>query len=201
MKRKKIIYRFLLLAIGFSFIKTKCMEGNLQLSSDEKMKISFILNNKSEEIDLVRTNTDTKQPVCETCHKVFSTLASLRRHERNVHKGEKRFSCEYEGCGKNYSELSYLKEHTMREHTGERPYKCFFCEKGFSNFTDLKTHERIHTGDRPYKCAICSKKFRTSSNLKVHERRHTGERPYKCTTCGKGFITSTDLRNHNITHT
>lgn len=95
MKRNKTTY-LVLFSVLFGFAKIECMEEPFQStmsSVHDMMKISFVLNQENEEIDSEKINTDvTKQPICKKCHKVFSNFTNLRRHKRNVHKREKRFS-------------------------------------------------------------------------------------------------------------
>lgn len=54
---------------------------------------------------------------------------------------------------------------------------------------------RVHAGEKPYKCTFCDRGFTDSSDLTLHIRRHTGEKPYTCT-CGARFIQNSLLKQH-----
>lgn len=63
-----------------------------------------------------------------------------------------------------------------------KTHRCTFCDKTFTNITNLFIHYRSHTQETPYFCSLCDKMFTSSAGLKSHGRFHTGEKPFSCKT-------------------
>lgn len=84
---------------------------------------------------------------------------------------EQLFHCEFPGCDRSFSRFYNMKSH-QRCHTGERPYVCDEpgCEASFSRNHDLKRHKRVHSGVRPYRCVDCQKTFSRMDALSRHVR-------------------------------
>lgn len=56
----------------------------------------------------------------------------------------------------------------MRTHSNEKIYKCPFCNKGFTNASDLGKHKKIHDPEKDYLCKQCQRQF----TQKVHAKKH-----------------------------
>ncbi|XP_070258375.1 zinc finger protein 211-like isoform X1 [Myotis yumanensis] len=134
---------------------------------------------------------------CSECWKSFTTMHSLRCHQR-FHTGERPYECSE--CGNSFTSSTALRRH-QRLHTGGKPYKCSECWKSFKRIDSLHCHQRFHTGESPYECSECGKSFTRSNALCRHQRGHTGEKPHKCSECGKSFATSSELHRHQRVHT
>ncbi|KAJ2968835.1 hypothetical protein NUW54_g13104 [Trametes sanguinea] len=86
---------------------------------------------------------------------------------RGSHTGHRPFQCSV--CHQHFSEAATLAQH-MRRHTQEKPYVCDFpgCGKAFAIAGALTIHKRIHNGSKPFKCTYCDRAFSESSNLSKH---------------------------------
>lgn len=129
------------------------------------------------------THSTTKDFVCETCNKSFTTVRYLKEHVQTHQEGK--FVCEI--CGKASKTKSNHNSHS-KIHTGERKYHCTMCHLKFLRPQGLKRHMLTHTGEKPYKCRHCNQEFALFMTHQMHERLHTGERPYQCHHCEKSFI-------------
>ncbi|XP_057266555.1 zinc finger protein 574-like, partial [Pezoporus wallicus] len=81
---------------------------------------------------------------CPTCAKTFATAPQLARHQRFVHRLERRHPCP--DCGKLFKKKSHVRNHLLT-HTGERPFPCPQCPKTFNSQANLLRHRLVHTGE------------------------------------------------------
>ncbi|CAM4679716.1 unnamed protein product [Lepidochelys olivacea] len=135
---------------------------------------------------------------CLMCSKVFAKHLQLVRHQRFVHKLERRHKCQ--ACGKMFKKKSHVRSHLLT-HTGERPFRCPECGKSFNSQANQLRHRLTHTGERPYRCEVCQKAFTQSSTLQQHRLVHSRRFPYKCPECGVDFHRPYRLLMHRYQHT
>lgn len=76
-------------------------------------------------------------------------------------------------------------------------FTCDFCGKVYCRKYVLKIHMRTHTGFKPLKCKFCDKSFSDPSNMKKHVKLHETENTvHKCKHCGRNFVRYRGLLNH-----
>lgn len=76
-------------------------------------------------------------------------------------------------------------------------FTCEFCGKVYCRKYVLKIHMRTHTGFKPLRCKFCDKSFSDPSNMKKHVKLHETENTvHKCEHCGRNFVRYRGLLNH-----
>ena len=89
---------------------------------------------------------------CDICSQVFSSLSSMKRHNRELHFGpkynidfddgsqtSKKFECET--CGKKFARKYDLRRHILSVHN-EHSYHCSNCDLKFGRKDALIRHDR-----------------------------------------------------------
>lgn len=104
------------------------------------------------------------------------------------------FMCDV--CGKYLQSRGGLRTHVSAVHNNLKPWRCEYCERGFSQKSNLDRHIRIKLGETQLRCEFCWKLFSTKVNFYQHMRSHIRERPEECCTCGSEFGTKTHLKRH-----
>jgi len=140
------------------------------------------------------------QPLVESRQRQLAP--SRKATSSRTSKGNKTYSCEFDGCNRTFQYPTHLRYHLMT-HTGTRYYSCKVCSSSFYTAQRLKVHMRCHNGERPFTCPdpTCDRAFTTAGNLKNHLRLHTGERPFVCAICGATFVERSTWRKHQLHHT
>ncbi|OXA45150.1 oocyte zinc finger protein XlCOF14 [Folsomia candida] len=147
-------------------------------------------------------SSNDKQPSCDTCHQVFFTLGTLRRHIAVIHSTMERprFPCSFPGCSKTYLYKRHILEHVKIDHA-KNPvrFPCTLCGKEFKTRTELERHIPTHTTEKPYNCATCGRSYANRGNMISHQKTHLEKstRPVsKCHVCPQTFLSSRGLQYH-----
>ena len=168
----------------------------------------------NEDGKVTPTNKSKKETFhCDTCSKLFVSMASLETHKKTAHS---QIVCET--CGKHFSQKANLLKHKLI-HLNKKPFVCKVCNKAFRQKANLQRHELIHSKDRKtVNCTECNKSFRCSWSLKQHMKNHalnpltlgnpvattTALGPdnflYGCSVCGKTFKDKDQLQLHFSVH-
>ena len=100
---------------------------------------------------------------CDSCSKLFISMASLESHKRSAHT---EIVCDI--CGKHFSQKANLLKHKLI-HANKKPFECKTCGKAFRQKANLQRHEQIHDKERKtVNCQNCQKTFRCPWSLKQH---------------------------------
>lgn len=137
---------------------------------------------------------------CEYCTKSFTQSGQLKRHI-NSHLNIRNYSCPHPGCSRTFVDPSSVSKHLVIHNKEERPFSCTVCAASFNRLGALRYHEKTHRQERSHKCDTCSKAFLAKYDLTKHYRTHTGEKPFGCNYCEKRFSISKNAKVHQRVHT
>lgn len=101
---------------------------------------------------------------CKVCTLTFCTLADLTTHKKQECKGRPIDT----GSMKDDNALT-------TSYRTANPAKCDFCEKSFSNKSNLRYHQRhAHSLKNFHSCDLCGRQFAYKKQLVVHHLKHFG---------------------------
>ena len=163
---------------------------------------------------MLERNLSLAPRICIMCAKPFSSLATLKKHNRVDHAGEIKCSV----CEVIVQTRRNLVRH-LQKHKGEKINKTnkkqfvesssFLCDQ--CNYTCnqqplLMYHvKRVHGDERPFGCLYmnCKKSYATRGDLNHHETySHVKLKMLKCNICDMKFIDKSKLWKHvNQVHT
>ena len=103
-------------------------------------------------------------------------------------------------CGKMFYKHNGAFKLHLQSHDFDRP-RCDHCQRTFTQRSTLRIHMTLHFGGPKFECKTCKKLFTQFQNLKCHEKKvHTADRPYRCEKCGFGAVRMSELRKHMFRH-
>ena len=93
---------------------------------------------------------NTRQITCNICPFKTTTETKLEKHRREAHSQvSRRVRCLT--CNDTFASVKILKKHIISIHKNTTPHQCKFCEKKFSQKSNLNRHMDIHLGDQGQK--------------------------------------------------
>ena len=158
---------------------------------------------------------------CQICHKVFSRIRYIRRHQA-AHYTERPHLCDT--CGISFKTKATLSAHkrthrlkiyncpqcsfvssnsaAIHHHRQIHPngsVVCDICGAAYNDKSTLKKHRLVHDSDiRPFPCTHpgCTWRFKTDASRVAHVRAHTTEGKFRCPHCGYNFRQKHHLQRH-----
>lgn len=150
------------------------------------------------------TRKMTGDVLCIHCGKAYSSASALRDHERFIHQGAPRYTCNV--CQRGFNSRTIYQCH-MDSHNNRKSFMCAVCAKAFRYNKGLQDHMVAQHGAEAkvrqrkiLKCshAGCNRVFQSKTLLAAHFNSHQNVNSYKCSLCAKDFRYSTSLKDHMV---
>ena len=107
-------------------VPTKCEICDKELKSEKDMK-DHMISHSYYKSDLLKFK-------CDECYFLGPNAQTMKMHFQRLH-------CEYVSCGICSLEMKDIESLDIHTSTCEM-FKCSWCEKGFNNVSDIKSHSR-----------------------------------------------------------
>ncbi|XP_062551829.1 zinc finger protein 558-like [Armigeres subalbatus] len=133
---------------------------------------------------------------CGYCDKKFSELRLVQAHFKEIHIGERPYSCK--DCNQSYATEQSLEEHRAT-HLNEELYQCSYCPRKVKYLFRLKLHESVHK-EALHICPHCGVQLKTKRTLRSHMLTHSVDKMFKCPHCDCEYKRSVSLRTHIVKH-
>ncbi|XP_067004857.2 zinc finger protein 239 [Anabrus simplex] len=115
------------------------------------------------------------------------------------------FSCSK--CPEKFFSKLQLELHYCNSLLSPSDISCRYCQRKFSDRTELSAHKKVHLANFPESCRKCGEVFVSFSALKVHKKSECivlgGSRPstpvaviYECRICNRDFSSSSGRKLH-----
>ncbi len=94
--------------------ETKISNEETKISNEETKISNKDTKITNEGTKISNEETETTKHICIKCNKQYTTLKTLRRHEKIYCKGENYHPFECKKCNKNFSKICYTKQHEKK---------------------------------------------------------------------------------------
>ena len=104
---------------------------------------------------------------CKICCRTYCSLASLRKHIKDIHVDSKFFPCNLRDCSEVFSTEDILNEHIKINHSHMFYKRVYGCSEYIYKLKEY--HENINDNNNDiFCCKICDKTFNSNLVLSRH---------------------------------